>query len=85
MADIRSFASQSPSNYAWTVEQMLEQALADIRAGTLNPTKAMITFFEEDPKTKSTSIDSWRARIDRDEEIALLALLQHNAIERWKG
>ena len=84
MGDVKSFAEQSPSNYAWTVEQMLEQALADIRAGKLNPTKAMLCFFEENTKDRSTSIDNWRARIDRDEEIALLALLQHNAIDRWR-
>ncbi len=84
MADIKSFAAQASSNYAWTVEQMLEQALADVRAGTLHPTKALIAFFEEDPKDKSTSVDCWRARLDRAEEIALLALVQHNALDRWR-
>ena len=84
MSNVLEFSEKATTCYAWTVEQMLDAALEDIRTGKIKPSKAMFIFFETTPNNDLIE-GMWRAQIDRAEEIALMELVKQKSINRWRG
>jgi len=78
-------SSKSGNSQVWSGEQMVAEFLADIQRGKIAPTKMMILWFSEDPDTGRMRPHRWFAQMNSRDEIALLELAQHMAIEDWKS
>lgn len=79
-----SFASKALSSTAWSPEQCIAEFLADIRAAKIAPTKIMILWFSEDQDGRLRP-NRWFANVSSCEEVAMLELGKHIAIDDWKG
>lgn len=77
-------STKSQNCDVWTGEQCVAEFLADIKAGNAKPVKLMILYFEENPDG-SLKPRRWYAKIDKKEEISLLVLAQHMAVEDWRN
>lgn len=66
----------------WTVEQMLERALADLRSGAVQANAALLIFVQ---RAESGSIDteSYYCNLTREQAIALLAAKLQRSIADW--
>ncbi len=76
-------ASKHPSGDAWSPVQLLEEFLADVKAGKIAPIKLSLQYVEVTP-AGSWLPRSWQAGCSRSEEIALLEIAKTNAIQDWK-
>ncbi len=81
---VTSIATKSASCHAWSVEQMLEAMLEDIRDGKLAPTAATIIYTVENPQG-GHSVHSWRAQMSWTEELAYLHIAQDQTIRHARG
>lgn len=77
--------SKHPNNTTWSPEQLLEELLADLRAGKIHPTNLMVYWLDDDGKPDGRLIPRrWIANVTKAEEIALHTLGVHKAIEDWR-
>ncbi len=70
MAEISKLALHSGSNLSWTVEQMLEDALADIRSGSRTANKALVIFLDDE--NRKYNIGFTMAQLSASQAIALM-------------
>lgn len=80
-ASVTPIATKAMSCFAWSVEQMLEAMLQDIREGKVRPNAAVIVFTEENPD-RTYDIRTWRAQMTWPEEYAYLGIAQEKAVNR---
>lgn len=76
-------ASRSTSAFSWSAEQCVSEFLADITTETVKPVKLAILWFSEDADGSLTP-HTWKAQLDRAEEIALLEVAKLKAIDEWR-
>lgn len=69
---------------AWSPEQCIAEFLDDIRSAKIAPRKLMILWFEE-TADGSLRPHRWFANVNTCEEIAMLELGKHIAIDGWRG
>jgi hypothetical protein len=79
---VLQFADKADTCFAWTVEQMLEEALRQIRAGEITPASAVIVFLDKPPGTTAVDAYSWRAQLTWQEEYTYLAIAQASCLRR---
>lgn len=84
-AKLVPLSSKSTNSATWSPEQALEEFLADLRAGKVAPVKMILLFFEEGERKHALHPHCWYVNINPCEEVALLAMAQHRAIEDWKA
>ena len=77
-------SSKSQNSATWSGEQCIAEFLADIRSGKIAPAKILILWFEQDANG-SLRPHRWFANVTSVEEVAMLELGKHIAIEEWKG
>ncbi len=83
LANVTPISAKAQSCFSWSVEQMLEAALAEIRAGTLAPQSAILVWAVPNDTPKGTfQIRCWRAQLGWAEEYAYLGIAQEHAINR---
>lgn len=73
------FASKSPSNYAWTPLQLLEQLLEDVKAGTVKPS-AILTVLVVENDQGGFALESWRSQMDWTEEFTYLEIARQQVL-----
>ena len=76
-------STKHPSGDTWSPLQLLKEFVSDVEAGNLRPVKLVLHFFEETPDG-GLQPRSWQAGCTRTEEIALMELEMHRAIEAWR-
>ena len=77
-------ASKSTSCHSWSVEQMLEEMLRDIRAGKVMPAAAVLVYTVENPRG-GHSVHSWRAQMGWTEELAYLEVAKDQTMRHARG
>jgi hypothetical protein len=77
-------ASKSNNSVAWTPETLVKEFLADLQAGKIKP-KNLMFFFMEDTDDGNMRPSYYYANMNRAEEIALLTLAIHKAIDLWRN
>lgn len=77
-------ARKADNSATWSPEQCIAQFLDDIRSQTIAPTKIMILWFETLPNGNLRP-HRWFANVSSCEEIAMLELGKHIAIDDWRG
>lgn len=78
---VARFTLKAKSCFSWTVEQMIEEFLRDLREGKVNPQGAVIVFTEADPAGGIT-VRTWRAQLGWCEEHTFLRIACDDAIRR---
>lgn len=80
-------ARKHPSHTACSPEQLLEEFLADLRAGRIHPTNLLVYWLDDggDPTSDQLEPRRWVANVSRVEEIAFHTLGIHKAIDDWRG
>jgi hypothetical protein len=68
----------------WSPEQLLEEFLADIRAGKITPTNLMVFWMNEEGGGQLRPC-RWIANVSRSDEIAYFTLGIHKAVDDWRG
>lgn len=76
-------ASKSSSSASWSPVQMLDEFVADVKAGKETPAKMMIFYLVDDGAGGWTP-RTWFANCSKVEEIALCELAKARAIDNWK-
>ena len=82
-AVIKSFAEKSGSCFAWTETQMLEELLAELKAGKIKPKGMVVVFAEENPDN-SARVRSWRAQLGWASEYVYLDVAKNDSLEGSK-
>lgn len=82
-AEVTPLSSKATSCFTWSVEQMLEDALAEIRSGKLTPKGAVITFAIEE--AGRIRVHSWRAQLSWTEEFTYLHIARESAVDGRRG
>lgn len=77
-------ARKHRSGDVWTPVQLLEELLADIKAGKEHPSRLLVTWTETTEDGKRDRIRHWQAQCSRSEEIAFLTAAAQMAIEDWR-
>lgn len=77
-------ATKSDNCATWNGEQMVSEFLGDIKNGSIKPTKMLIVWFSEDADGMLRP-HRWFANLTKSEEVAMLVLAQHIAIDDWRG
>ena len=73
------FASKSPSNYAWTPIQLLEQLLEDVKAGLVKPASVLAILVVENDQG-GFALESWRSQMDWTEEFTYLEIARQQVL-----
>lgn len=73
-----------PTEPPWTPEKILEDFLADLRAGKVKPTNLMMFWLEREPNGNLRP-HTWYANVDTTERIAFHQFGIHLAIEEWRN
>lgn len=84
MNKVTAIATKSPSSKAWSVEQALENLLADIRSGAINPVQLALIYMEdtEDGRRRPGYV---YAGCNIAESIALHVIAQVRGVEDWRA
>lgn len=70
----------------WSPEQLLEELLADLRAGKIHPLNLMVYWMDADPADGGRMRPRrWIANVSRAEEIAFHMLGVHQSIDEWRA
>lgn len=77
MADVKG------DSRLWSAEQMLEDLLADIRAGKLKPEHMIVLAWEKTPEGRLRK-SSWCQNFTTAEYCAFLASAAHDSLHDWK-
>lgn len=79
-------SSKSASSASWTPEQLLEEFLADLRAGKIHPANLLVYWMDDEGNPDGRlSPRRWIANVSRSEEIAFHTLGIHRAVEDWRS
>lgn len=79
MSKVTPMYDRSDNPRTWTVEQMLEESLAEVRAGTLKPDTAIILFH-----TKSSGLDYKNVGMSMEEVLSVLQQVQYlHMKDKW--
>lgn len=77
MAELRALEEK------WSPTELLEQLLADVKAGTVNPTNLMVFFTEEiDGRLRPRT---WSANMSHVETIAFCEMEKARVLEDWRS
>lgn len=77
--------SKHPSSTTWSPEQLLEELLADLRAGKIHPTNLMVYWLDDGGKADGSLVPRrYIANVSLAEEIAFYTLGIHKAIDDWR-
>lgn len=80
----KRLATKNDDNTQFTVIQVLEQALDDLKSGREKANKMVLLLFDIDPG-KSLEVGSYRAGVSRLDEAGMLAFFMHRHIANWRG
>lgn len=70
---------------AWSPEQLLEELLADLRAGKIHPTNLMVYWMDDEGAAGNRLRPRrWIANVTRAEEVAFHMLGALQAIDEWR-
>ena len=83
MAEVKRFSDKSDNCYSITPEQLVRDLLADMEAGKVNPTRVHILLVTQN-EDRTESLDGWRSRMNRVEEIGYLSIYHHMRVEASK-
>jgi hypothetical protein len=78
------FASKATSAHAWSVVQMLEELLADVKAGRV-PMESAIVVYTVPTGHGDIQVHSWRAQVGWAEEYAYLGIAQAQCLRLARG
>lgn len=77
-------ASKSPTSTAWSAEQCLTELLAAVKSGKERPLNMMVMWFEPANETGGVRLGRWFVNTNPEQEIAMLHLALHRAVEDWQ-
>lgn len=78
-------STKHSSSTSWSPEQLLEEFLAEIRAGKVHPRNLMVYWMDDGGKAGDRfRPQRWVANVSREEEIAFHTLGIHRAIDDWR-
>lgn len=69
----------------WSPLQLLEELVAEVKAGTVNPQAMAIHWLESTDNGTRSRPRRWQCGLSRAEEIALLEMSKLLALEDWRS
>lgn len=82
-SNVISLADKAGDSHMWTAEQMLEELLAEVKAGKAKPEKMLILFWE-DVGNGHLRRSERCVNFTNVEHIAFLSQAWHSALEKWR-
>lgn len=83
MGELLKLAEASGDSRHWTIEQMLEDALADIKSGKAKGTRAILLVLNDEGD--SYDLVRWACNARPSELIALLESAKHDYVDALRG